>query len=170
MHVVQCDPSKGEMRYPRPDQRSPFKAASATRHPLLPLPLPAHKPYQYQRLPAEREGERAGRTRAEKQPPPSASPAGLGRTASPSPSRDPQFAAGSSPERAAPIVAWGCRFRCQQPPSSLAPAAGAALSPATRLELCCRGGGQGQGARIAGVLLPLGIDHHPLPLRGFWRL
>jgi len=147
MHVVQCGPSKKKDAIAPggvPDQPSPFKAA--TRPPLL--PLPAHKPYPTTRLPAEREGRARGvasRTRAEKQPPPPPPPP-LARTASPSPSRDPQsrrrLLAGATPH-------CGAGLRADSAASSSPPAA-VAVSPATRFELCCRGGGRPSRAHCEG--------------------
>lgn len=109
MHVVQCGPSKGEMRLPA-DQRLPFKAA--TRPPLLPQPAHSSPTGVRERREKARESAREARapsrTRAEKQLPPRwpAPP-------SPSPSQDPQsrrgFVAG-----AATTAARGCRFRGRQ--------------------------------------------------------
>jgi len=143
--------AKGEMRYPRPECRT------SDRHSKLPPALPCSHcqpissttspPGYQQREKASARG--ASRTRAEKQPPPPP-PHPLARTASPSPSRDPQsrrrLLVGATPH-------CGAGLRADSAASSSPPAA-VAVSPATRFELCCRGGGRpsrGQGARIARV-------------------
>jgi hypothetical protein len=147
MHVVQCGPSKGEMRLPA-DQRLPFKAA--TRPPLLPQPAHSSPTGVRERREKARESAREARapsrTRAEKQLPPRwpAPP-------SPSPSQDPQsrrgFVAG-----AATTAARGCRFRgrqfspcccCCESRDSILRALLAWRRPAGRPS-------RGQGARIAG--------------------
>lgn len=114
-----------------------FKAASRR-----PLPLPAHKPYHYR---ATRERRRAKREQNPRRKATTSGPL-LARTASLSPSRDPQSRrrclAGVTPIAARVIDSAA---------SSSSPAA---VGPATRFELFCRGGGRpsrAQGARIARV-------------------
>lgn len=95
----------------RADQRSPFKAATR------PSPAPTASP-ETTSTPGERGGERARREQNPRgKATTSASPGPLARTASPSPSRDPQsrrrFLAGRSDPHCG-VPAWGCRFRGQQ--------------------------------------------------------